>query len=97
MLYEVITTDRASVVLRTLSAADKLDPALDILRSVLQAPRFDGAIFDREKARTIAGLKEAMTRPDSIAGKAFWEALYPKHVITSYSIHYTKLYDIPSN
>jgi len=72
-------TDRASVVLRTLSAADKLDPALDILRSVLQAPRFDGAIFDREKARTIAGLKEAMTRPDSIAGKAFWEALYPKH------------------
>jgi len=30
-------------------------------------------------ARTIAGLKEAMTRPDSIAGKAFWAALYPSH------------------
>ena len=72
-------TDRASVALRTLSARDKRDPALDILRSVLHAPRFDGAIFEREKARTIAGLKEAMTRPDSIAGKAFWAAMYPNH------------------
>ena len=72
-------TDRASVALRTLSARDKRDPALDILKAVIQAPRFDAAIFEREKARTIAGLKEAMTRPDSIAGKAFWEALYPDH------------------
>jgi len=72
-------TDRASVALRTLSAAEQRTPALDILRSVLQQPRFDAAIFEREKARTIAGLKEAMTRPDSIAGKAFWAALYPTH------------------
>ena len=72
-------TDRASVALRTLSARDKRDPALDILRAVLQSPRFDAAIFEREKARTIASLKEALTRPDSIAGKAFWAAMYPNH------------------
>ena len=72
-------TDRASVALRTLSAKDKLEPALDILRSVLHQPSFDAVIFAREKARTIAGLKEAMTRPDSIAGKAFWAAMYPSH------------------
>ena len=72
-------TDRASVALRTLSAKDKREPALTILKSVLHAPLFDAAIFEREKARTIAGLKEAMTRPDSIAGKAFWAALYPNH------------------
>ncbi len=72
-------TDRASVALRTLSAKDKLEPALDILKNVLHAPRFDTAIFEREKARSIAGLKEAMTRPDSIAGKAFWAAMYPNH------------------
>lgn len=72
-------TDRASIALRTLSAKDKREPALDILRSVLQAPRFDATIFEREKARTIAGLKEAMTRPDSIGGKAFWAAMYPNH------------------
>ena len=72
-------TDRASVSLRTLSAKDKREPGLDILRSVLHKPLFDAAIFEREKARTIAGLKEAMTRPDSIAGKAFWAAMYPDH------------------
>ncbi|WP_205629977.1 M16 family metallopeptidase [Dechloromonas denitrificans] len=72
-------TDRASIALRTLSAKDKREPALDILRSVLQSPRFDAAIFEREKARTIASLKEALTRPDSIAGKAFWAAMYPNH------------------
>jgi zinc protease len=72
-------TDRASVSLRTLSANDKREPALGILRAVLHMPKFDAAILGREKARTIAGLKEAMTRPDSIAGKAFWAALYPNH------------------
>ena len=72
-------TDRASVTLRTLSAKDKREPALDILRAVLHQPRFDAAIIEREKGRTIAGLKEAMTRPDSIAGKAFWAAMYPDH------------------
>lgn len=72
-------TDRASVSLRTLSARDKRDTALAILKDILQAPHFDAAVFEREKARTIAGLKEAMTRPDSIAGKAFWGALYPNH------------------
>jgi zinc protease len=72
-------TDRASVALRTLSAKDKREPALAILKAVLHQPLFDAAIFEREKIRTIAGLKEAMTRPDSIAGKAFWAAMYPQH------------------
>ncbi|MGE5471163.1 MAG: M16 family metallopeptidase [Bacteroidota bacterium] len=72
-------TDRASVVLRTLSMPDKRRPALDILRTVLSAPHFDAAVFSREQQRTVASLKEALTRPDSLAGKAFWEAMYPGH------------------
>jgi zinc protease len=72
-------TDRASVALRTLSASDKREVGIDVLRAVIARPRFDAAILEREKARTIASLKEAMTRPDSIAGKAFWAALYPDH------------------
>lgn len=72
-------TDRASVSLRTLSAPDKQAVGIDILRSVLTQPRFDALILEREQERTIAGLKEAMTRPGSIAGKAFWAALYPDH------------------
>ncbi|HEX6733440.1 MAG TPA: pitrilysin family protein [Azonexus sp.] len=72
-------TDRASVSLRTLTAPEKRAVGIDILRAVIAQPRFEAAILEREKERTIAGLKEAMTRPDSIAGKAFWAALYPQH------------------
>lgn len=72
-------TDRASVSLRTLVAPERRDPALTVLKSVLQAPRFDPAVFEREQARTIAGLKESLTRPGTIAGRAFWSALYPNH------------------
>jgi zinc protease len=72
-------TDRASIQLRTLSMPDKRDPALAILRAVLHAPQFNAAVLEREKARTVASLKEALTRPESIAGQAFWTAMYPSH------------------
>lgn len=71
--------DRASVSLRTLADPEVREPALDILRTVLGAPRFPAEVFEREKARTLAALKEALTRPESIADKAFWAALYPGH------------------
>ena len=71
--------DRASVSLRTLSAADKRLPAVDILRAVLVSPQFPKETFEREQARSVAALKEALTRPDAIAGKAFWSAMYPGH------------------
>ncbi|MBS1158977.1 MAG: Peptidase C-terminal:Peptidase N-terminal [Proteobacteria bacterium] len=72
-------TDRASISLRTLAGKEQREAALDILRAVVQAPHFAADILEREKARTVAGLKEAMTRPDSLAGKAFWTAMYPHH------------------
>ena len=72
-------SDRASVSLRTLAENDKQEAALQILRSVLQTPRFDAAVFEREKTRSIAGLKEALTRPQGLASRAFWQAMYPGH------------------
>ncbi|WP_153111740.1 M16 family metallopeptidase [Propionivibrio limicola] len=71
--------DRASVSLRTLSAAEKRGPALDILRAVLTRPQFPAAVFEREQARAMAGLKDALTRPETIANRAFWAAMYPDH------------------
>ena len=66
--------DRASVSLRTLSAKDKRDPAVDILHAVLSSPQFPPKVLAREKARAVEGLKEALTRPEAIASKAFWSA-----------------------
>ncbi len=77
--------DRASLGLRTLSAADKRLPALEILRAVLSMPQFPLNVFERERARTVSAIKESLTRPDAIAAKAFWAAIYPVHAYGRYA------------
>ena len=74
-----VGADRASVGLRTLSDEDKRTPALDLLRAVLATPQFPAEVLAREKARSSAALKEALTQPATLAGRAFWSALYPNH------------------
>ena len=71
--------DRASVSLRTLSSATERDTALNIMAGVLQKPLFSETILQREKVRLIANLKEAETKPENIAEKAFEKAVYGVH------------------
>ncbi len=71
--------DRASLHLRTLSAKPQRDAALDLMRAELSAPSFPDSVLAREKARSIAAIQEADTRPDSIAAKRFAAAIYPGH------------------
>lgn len=72
-------SDRASFSLRTLVEPDKRGPALAILADILRAPDFPVAVVDREKGRAIAGLRDALTRPDTLASQAFSRALYGSH------------------
>ena len=71
--------DRASLVLRTLSSAEEKTAALALMRAVLSAPTFPESVLAREKTRTVEALKDAETRPDSIAAKRFSAAIYPDH------------------
>jgi zinc protease len=71
--------DRASVSLRTLSSVAERDKGLDIMARVLQHPVFPEAVLAREKVRLIAALKEAETKPESIAEKAFQKAVFGTH------------------
>jgi zinc protease len=71
--------DKASFGLRTLSSATERDAALELMRAVLSAPTFPQAVLEREKARTIAAIREAETKPDAIASKRFAAAMYPGH------------------
>ncbi|TAJ82011.1 MAG: insulinase family protein [Gallionellaceae bacterium] len=71
--------DRSGLSLRTLSGAAERDVALEILARVLQHPLFPEAVLAREKARLIAMLKEAETKPESIAAKAFGKAVFGMH------------------
>lgn len=71
--------DRAGYSLRTLSSQREREQALDILAKVLQSPDFPEAVVQREKTRTLAALREAETKPEAIADKAFYKALYGDH------------------
>lgn len=72
-------SERAGASLRTLSSPAERDAALTLLARVLAQPSFPADIIARDKARTIAHLKEALTKPEAIADKAFWHALYGDH------------------
>ena len=71
--------DRAGITLRTLSSARERKQALDILSRVIQQPEFVPSILQREKARIIAGLKEADTKPEVIADRVLMKMLYGDH------------------
>ena len=71
--------DRASFSLRTLSSESERTQALDIFSRIIQHPEFPESILARERARVIAGIKEANMKPDYIASRALMEMLYGDH------------------
>ncbi|OYY94132.1 MAG: peptidase M16 [Hydrogenophilales bacterium 28-61-23] len=71
--------DRAGLSLRTLSGKAERDQSVSVLAAILSQPRFDAAVLEREKARVVAGLEEAATKPENIGEKAFQAALYGDH------------------
>jgi zinc protease len=72
-------SDRAGYSVRTLSSPAESEQALDLLARVLQAPAFPPAVLEREKSRLVAGLREAGSKPESIAERAFASAVYGDH------------------
>lgn len=71
--------DRAGATLRTLSSRAERDASIALLARVLAHPSFPENFFARDKARMISAIKEDETKPESIAGKAFWRQLYGTH------------------
>lgn len=71
--------DRAGLTLRTLSSDRERKQALDIFARIIQSPAFPEDIMSRERARIIAGIKEAYTKPDYIAERTLMEMLYGSH------------------
>jgi zinc protease len=67
------------VSLRSLSSPAERDAALGLLARMLAHPAFPQAGLERDRALAIANLKEELTKPETIAEKAFMEAAYGSH------------------
>lgn len=71
--------DMALVSLRSLTATDKLDPALDLFANVISQPSLPDDAFERLRNQLLASLRLRLQRPASLASEAFWADLYPQH------------------
>ena len=78
-LHSSTDHDRASLSLRTLSAPAERQAAVSLVHALLTTPSFPEAALVRERARSIAAIQEADTRPDALAAKRFAEAIYSGH------------------
>lgn len=71
--------DRISLSIRSLSSANEREAAIALGATLLAHPTFPPEVLDRERSRAIAGLREALTKPATLAARRFNEAIYAGH------------------
>lgn len=73
------SADRLSFSLRTLTDPPLLNKAVALAARELAHPAFPDAVWQRERQRLQASLKEAYTRPGNVVGRAYSQAVYGQH------------------
>lgn len=71
--------DSTTVALRTLSDPERRRQAFSLMADVMARPQYDRAILKRDVARSVAALKDALTKPQVLAQRAYMSAIYPDH------------------
>lgn len=71
--------DRMSFALRSLTYPDLLPRAVQLAARQLANPAFAADVWLRERDSWVAAIKEANTRPGTLAGRAFSQAVYGSH------------------
>lgn len=72
-------SDRMSFSLRTLTDPALLARAVALAARQIGEPAFPDKVWQRERQRLVAALREARTRPATVAGLAFAKAVYGEH------------------
>lgn len=74
-----VDRDMASVSLRSLNEASLLQPASQMLATVLTRPEFAEVPFKRIQQQMLAGLEYQKQSPSALASRAFYRAVYPEN------------------
>lgn len=72
-------SDRMSFTLRTLSRPDLLDKAVALAAREIGQASFPSDVWRREREQIVASIKEANTKPGTIAGRAYGKDVYGPH------------------
>ena len=73
------SSDRMSFSLRSLTYPDLLPRATQLAARQLAAPAFPEPVWLRDRERMSASIREANTRPATVAGRAYATAVYGTH------------------
>ena len=73
------STDRMSLNLRSLTRPELLDAAVSLAARQLAYPSFPSAVWQTERQRWIAGIRESSTKPNVQASRAYAKAVYGDH------------------
>ena len=73
------TSDRMSFSFRALTFPDVLPKVIALAARQLGEPSFPADIWDRNRQRLVASIKEANTQPATLANRAFATAVYGTH------------------
>ena len=71
--------DSFSYTLRSLTVPNLLDEAVALASRQIATPSLPAAVWQRERARWSAAIAEADTRPSTVAGRAYAQAVYGNH------------------
>src|SRR5205085_9142907 len=71
--------DRMSFTLRSLTYPDLLAKAVQLGARQIGEPSFPENVWQRERQRWAASIREANTKPATLAARAFGQAVYGKH------------------
>jgi len=72
-------SDRFSFTLRSLTEPDLLAKAVALAARQIAEPAFPDDVWQRDKQKMIAGIKESDTRPATLARRAYSQAVYGGH------------------
>jgi zinc protease len=74
-----VSSDMATVSLRSLTEPQLLQPALEMLTLLLAKPDFDETPFERIRQQMLVSLQYQQQSPSAIAKKAFYSAVFGTH------------------
>ena len=69
-----------AIKIRSLTDDTVLNSTLSLWREMVQEPRFDAEIFDRERTQVIDAQKARLDSPDAIASETYNTLLYPNEI-----------------
>jgi len=72
-------SDRFSFSLRSLTDPELLNQAVALAARQIAEPSFPADVWQRDRQRLLAQLKESYTRPGSVASRAYGKAVYGDH------------------